>query len=65
MFLDCISLEEVNIPGATTIGSEAFKGCLSLREFDLTNVTEVENNAFSYSGLYSLEVPEGCNLVPL
>ena len=61
MFLDCISLEEVNIPGATTIGSEAFKGCLSLREFDLTNVTEVENNAFSYSGLYSLEVPEGCN----
>lgn len=61
MFLDCISLEEVNIPGSTTIGSEAFKGCLSLREFDLTNVTEVENNAFSYSGLYSLDVPEGCN----
>lgn len=61
MFLDCISLEEVNIPGATTIGSEAFKGCLSLREFDLTNVAEVEQNAFSYSGLYSLDVPEGCN----
>ena len=61
MFLDCISLEEVNIPAATTIGSEAFKGCLSLREFDLTNVAEVEQNAFSYSGLYSLDVPEGCN----
>ena len=61
MFLDCISLEELNIPAATTIGSEAFKGCLSLREFDLTNVAEVEQNAFSYSGLYSLDVPEGCH----
>ena len=61
MFLDCISLEDLNIPAATTIGSEAFKGCLSLREFDLTNVAEVEQNAFSYSGLYSLDVPEGCH----
>lgn len=64
-FLDCISLEEVNIPAATTIGSEAFKGCLSLREFDLTNVAEVEQNAFSYSGLYSLDVPEECGFTPI
>lgn len=65
MFLDCISLEELNIPAATTIGSEAFKGCLSLREFDLTNVAEVEQNAFSYSGLYSLDIPEECGFTPI
>ena len=63
----CLDQEEaqciygVSIPNsATIINQEAFCGCENLKEVDLshTKVTEIGDNAFSYSGVTMVLLPE-------
>ncbi len=65
MLQNCANLETVQILGnVTEIGDGAFKYCASLKEFEIpSTVTTIGDYAFEGSGLISITIPEGGELV--
>ena len=58
-FDQCTSLSEVILPeGLTTIGDNAFNYCSSLKTIQLPKTVSSISNAFAYSGLVEIEIPE-------
>ena len=58
-FEQCTSLSEVILPeGLTTIGDKAFNYCSSLKTIQLPKTVSSISNAFAYSGLVEIEIPE-------
>ena len=58
-FEQCTSLSEVILPeGLTTIGANAFNYCSSLKTIQLPKTVSSISNAFAYSGLVEIEIPE-------
>ena len=58
-FEQCTSLSEVILPeGFTTIGDNAFNYCSSLKTIQLPKTVSSISNAFAYSGLVEIEIPE-------
>ena len=63
-FFGCTALKSINIPSSvTSIGSRAFDGCSALKSVVIpSSVTSLEN-AFSYSGLTSVEFADGAKII--
>ncbi len=59
-FGDCVNLTSVSLPSTLTIvGYQSFNGCSKLAEVQIPDtVTEIEDGAFSESGLTSVVVPQ-------
>ena len=63
-FDQCTSLSEVILPeGLTTIGSLAFQGCSKLKNIQLPKTVSSISNAFAYSGLVEIEIPENVTIL--
>ena len=45
-FLNCTSLETVDLGETSTLGNYLFRGCTALKDIDLKNVSELGNGAF-------------------
>lgn len=61
MFANCAKLKTVVLEeGVQSIGSNAFYGCTSLDtvQFPESSCTRINANAFTYSGLSSIELPD-------
>lgn len=57
LFMNCYNLEEIVLPeGLTSIQAGAFSGCSSLKEIVFPSTITSINNAFSYSGLETLDI---------
>lgn len=65
-FCDCRSLESVTLPdGLKTIGFLAFCGCGSLVDVEIPDsVTEIDDSAFSRTGLVSVKLGRGLRKIP-
>lgn len=63
-FWDCSSLTSVTIPeGITYLSRSMFGYCSSLKEVNLpSTMTEIGYQAFTYSGLTSIDIPENCTI---
>lgn len=46
-FTDCVNLEEVSVPLATTIGKSAFGGCLELKKVEIGNCSSLGDYTFN------------------
>lgn len=59
-FSSCLELSDITIPSTvTTIGQASFVACKKLTNINLPNsIKEIETNAFAYSGLKEIEIPE-------
>ena len=66
MFKGCTSLEKVTITGTpSSIGESAFDGCTLLREIQLPeSVTKIGAYAFAESGIVSISIPDGVEVLP-
>lgn len=65
MFLECVSLEHVDIPDTyDLIKGSAFKSCINLKElrFPVT-LKEIYGNAFEYAGLESAYLPDALETI--
>lgn len=64
-FKGCESLTDVKLHDKISqIGDRAFTACSSLTSIDLPNkLTEISGSVFQYSGLQSIEIPEGVEFV--
>lgn len=63
-FFNCIALETVNIPSSVTnIGERAFDGCKALKSIVIPASVTSFDNAFSYSGLTSVEFANGVKTI--
>lgn len=62
---DVADVVDVVIPdGVTVIGSSAFSNCYNLKTVILPkSVVEIEDGAFAYSGVESVELPESLQLI--
>lgn len=59
-FFTCTALKTINIPlSVTKIGARAFDGCSALKSIVIPASVTSFDNAFSYSGLTSVEFAEG------
>ena len=62
-FFDCQSLQSVNLPNCSYVGTAAFEFCHSLQSVNLPNCSYVGNDAFEYcSSLPSIDLPN-CSYV--
>ncbi len=63
VFKDCLSLAQVTLqPGLQSISKDCFKGCMALKGVDLPAGIEIQESAFSYTGLMSLIIPADAEL---
>ena len=54
------SLESITLPASVNrIGHTAFYTCSSLKEIEMSNVKEIGSFSFLYSGLLSVDLPQG------
>ncbi len=65
-FFNCTGIEHLSIPSDVTfIGQSAFKGCRALKTIDLPkSLASVGEYAFSNTGLISVVVADGNNVIP-
>ena len=64
LFYMCLSLEKVTTGDKLdAICESAFYQCESLKSIDLHNVTQIDDDAFSYSGLREFNLPVSINYV--
>ena len=63
-FNGCSALEQVtSLEDVCTIGEESFAYCSALSTISIPNVTEIAQNAFMFSGLTSIIIPEGATQI--
>ncbi len=56
-FKGCSQLSDIILPSCVhTIGNRAFEGCSNLKSINLDNVTSIDDNAFAWSGLTSVNL---------
>ena len=56
-FLNCTSLETVDLGETSTLGNYLFRGCTALKDIDFKNVSELSNGAFyGCTGLTELDL---------
>lgn len=63
-FYGCAELEQVtSLDDISTIGNQAFAYCSALSTISIPNVKEIAENAFMFSGLTSIIIPEGATQI--
>ena len=64
-FYECMSLDRVDCPNATTIGDKAFDDCVSLTSVKTPSVTSIGKDAFyACKALNSVELPSVTTIGP-
>ncbi len=65
MFSGCSSLEDLRMSGAIrSVGYYAFENCEQLKVFDVDSMIEVDEGAFSGTGVESFDAPDWMTFVP-
>lgn len=56
-FYNCTSLETVNLPEVTSIGSDSFNGCTSLTTINIPKAITTASNSFRNTGIVNFTLP--------